>query len=164
MIAAACAYAFTDFTLPAAAIRPGVVLVLGIYTVLGLLLWNAFNAAVASTIDDPNASGRSALIMLPFLPAAMSMALVRDPDSWLARALALCPLTSAPAMPVRLVLSDPGFFEIGTSLVLLCAAIWIARNTSFMGTLRWRSPGEVAPLETLGIRQRKTLTACQVCA
>lgn len=118
----------TGFTLPAAAVRPGVVLALSVFTVLGLLLWNSFFAAVASTMDDPNTSSRSSLLMLPALPVVMSLAVLRDPDSLVSRILALCPLTSAPALPMRLVLSDPGLPEIGASVALLLGAIWLMRR------------------------------------
>jgi len=56
------------------------------------------------------------------------LAILRDPDSLVSRALALFPLTSAPALPVRLVLSDPGLLEIGASAALLLGAIWLTRR------------------------------------
>lgn len=127
-ILAFAAYLASGFTLPPAAVRPAVVVALVAFTVLGLLLWNSFFAAVASTIDDPNTSSRASLLFLPLLPVLMSMAVLRDPDSLLSRGLALCPLTSAPALPMRLVLSDPGVPEVGAALALLVAAIWIMRR------------------------------------
>lgn len=117
-----------SFELPAAAVRPGVLLLLAVYCVLGILLWNSFFAALASTIDDPNTSSRSSLLMLPVLPVILSLAVLRDPDGLLSRGLALLPLTSAPALPIRLVLSDPGALEIAASLLLLVAAIGFARR------------------------------------
>jgi ABC-2 type transport system permease protein len=66
-----------------------------------LLLWNSLFAAVASPLDDPNTSSRSSLLMLPALPVVMALAVLRDPDGVLARILALFPLTSAPALPIR---------------------------------------------------------------
>ncbi|MFN0178000.1 MAG: ABC transporter permease [Gemmatimonadales bacterium] len=118
----------TDFTLPAVIARPGVIAVLLLFTVLGLLLWNAFFAAIASTIDDPNTSSRGGLMMLPALPVVLGLAVMRDPDSLLSRGLALIPFTSVPALPVRLVLSDPGVVEIVVSGSLLVAAIWLTRR------------------------------------
>lgn len=117
-----------SFEPPAAAVRPGVLLLLAVYCVLGILLWNSFFAALASTIDDPNTSSRSSLLMLPVLPVILSLAVLRDPDGLLSRGLALLPLTSAPALPIRLVLSDPGALEIAASLLLLVAAIGFARR------------------------------------
>lgn len=116
------------FSLPAAAVRPGVLLALVTFTGLGLLLWNSFFAAVASTIDDPNTSARSSLLFLPMIPVIACLAILRDPDSLVSRILALFPLTSAPGLPVRLVLSDPGAFEIGASAALLLGAIWLTRR------------------------------------
>jgi ABC-2 type transport system permease protein len=120
----------SDFSLPAATVRPSVLLTLLATTVLGLLLWNAFFAAVAATLDDPNTSSRSSLLMLPALPFVLSLAVIRDPDGGIARFLALFPLTSAPALPVRQILSDPGLAEIDASLALLSGTVWLARRAA----------------------------------
>ncbi len=117
----------TGFAIPTIATRPTAVLVMMVFTALGLLLWNAFFAAVSSTLDDPNTSSRSSLMMLPMLPVVMSIALFKDADSLLAKVLAIFPLTSAPALPIRMVLSDPGWLEIGVSTVLLVGTIWLVR-------------------------------------
>jgi ABC-2 type transport system permease protein len=118
----------SGFTWPEAALRPGVILVLAVYTVLGLLLWNSFFAAVAATVSDVYTSSRSSLMFLPLLPVVLSIAVLRDPDALVARILALFPLTSAPALPMRLVLSDPGLVEVGCSLALLAGAVWVMRR------------------------------------
>jgi ABC-2 type transport system permease protein len=111
-------------------VRPSVLFTLLATTALGLLLWNAFFAAVAATLDDPNTSSRSSLLMLPVIPVVLSLAVIRDPDSVIARVLALFPLTSAPALPMRQVLSDPGLVEIAASLALLAAAVWFTRRAA----------------------------------
>jgi ABC-2 type transport system permease protein len=118
----------SGFTWPEAALRPGVILVLAVYTVLGLLLWNSFFAAVAATVSDVYTSSRSSLMFLPLVPVVLSIAVLRDPDALVARILALFPLTSAPALPMRLVLSDPGLVEVGCSLALLAGAVWVMRR------------------------------------
>jgi ABC-2 type transport system permease protein len=105
-----------------------VVVTLITFCILGMLLWNSFFAAVAATIDDPNTSSRSSLMLLPVLPVVTSMAVLRDPDTVLSRFLAVFPLTSAPALPVRLVLSDPGPLEIAIAIALLAASIWVMRR------------------------------------
>ncbi len=120
----------SGFTLPEATVRPSVLLTLILSTVLGLLLWNAFFAAVAATLDDPNTSSRSSLLMLPTLPVVLSLAVIRDPDGGIARFLALFPLTSAPALPVRQILSDPSLAEICASLALLSGTVWLARRAA----------------------------------
>jgi ABC-2 type transport system permease protein len=103
IIAAAAQFA-SGFSWPAAVLRPGVVLALAVYAVLGLLLWNSFFAAVAATVSDVYTSSRSSLLFLPLVPVVLSVAVLRDPDALVARTLALFPLTSSPALPMRLVL------------------------------------------------------------
>lgn len=120
----------SGFVWPSAALRPAVVAVLLLYTVLGLLLWNAFFAAVAATVNDMYTSSRSSLMFLPVLPVALSAAVIKDPDGVVARFLALLPFTSAPALPMRLVLSDPGIVEVGVSLALLAGAVWAMRTAA----------------------------------
>lgn len=119
-----------DVELPAAAARPGVLLALALFTLLGLLLWNAFFAALAATIEDPNHSSRTSLMLLPVLPVVATFAVLKDPDGALARALAVLPPTSASALPARLVLSDPGPLEVALSAALLVAAIALARRVA----------------------------------
>jgi ABC-2 type transport system permease protein len=53
---------------------------------------------------------------------------IDSPDSPAARALALIPLTSPAALPVRLVLSDPGVVETGVALALLAGTVLILRR------------------------------------
>jgi len=118
----------SGFVWPSAALRPAVALILLLYTMLGLLLWNAFFAAVAATVNDMYTSSRSSLTFLPLLPVVLSVAVIRDPDGLVARFLALFPLTSAPALPMRMVLSDPGLLEIGCSLAFLAGAVWLMRR------------------------------------
>jgi len=117
----------SGFAWPAAALRPSVVTVLLLYTVLGLLFWNAFFAAVAATVNDMYTSSRSSLMFLPVLPVVLSVVVIKDPDGLVARLLALLPITSAPALPMRLVLSDPGLVEVSASVAVLAGAVWVMR-------------------------------------
>jgi ABC-2 type transport system permease protein len=120
----------TDFAIPKIAIRPGIVLVIAVVAILGMILWNCFFAAVAATIDDPNTSTRSSMLMLPAIPVGLAVVVFRDPDSLLSHLLAVFPLTSAPALPARMVLSNPGIVEILASLLLLIGAIWLTRRVA----------------------------------
>lgn len=116
--------------LPAAVVSPGFLLVAALFTLLGLLLWTAFFAAVSATIDDPNTSTKGGLLFLPMLPVALSFAVVKDPDSILSRVLSLLPPTSASALPARLVLSDVPAWEPVVASLLLVAAIAVARRAA----------------------------------
>ena len=115
------------FSLPAVIVRPSVMLVLIVYSMLGLLLWNAFFGAFASTIDDPNTSTRTSVMFLPIIPVAMTVSVMRDPDHISSRVLSLFPITSPSAMPVRVIMSGASWPEIVASLALLIATIWFVR-------------------------------------
>jgi ABC-type uncharacterized transport system ATPase subunit len=111
-----------------AVIRPSFLVVLAVTSGLGLLLWNCFLAAVAATVDDPNTSSRSGWLFLPILPMTLSLAVFKDPDAWFSRFLAVLPVTSLPALPVRFVLSDPGIWEITVAWGLLVLAVALTRR------------------------------------
>lgn len=119
------------FDLPEAAARPGILLLLVVFCALALLLWNSAFAAFAATIDDPNTSARTSVMFVPMLFVGLACWVVlRDPDSTLARALGLFPLTSGPALPVRAILSHVGPLEALVSAVLLAATIWLFRRAA----------------------------------
>jgi ABC-2 type transport system permease protein len=119
------------FDLPDAAARPGILLLLLLFCTLALALWNSVFAAFAATLDDPNTSARTSLLFLPMLFIGLACwVVIRDPDSTLARALALFPLTSASALPIRAILSDAGVAEILLAAALLLATIWAVRRAA----------------------------------
>lgn len=117
-----------SFTIPSIIVRPGVIVVLVIFSALALAMWNAAFAAFASTIDDPNTSARTSVMFLPMLPVALTVSVLRDPDHVASRVLSLFPLTSPSAMPLRVILSDPGIVEVGAAIALLVAAVWLFRR------------------------------------
>lgn len=116
--------------LPVAVVSPGFLLAAALFTLLGLLLWTSFFAAVSATIDDPNTSTKGGLLFLPLLPVALTFAVVKDPDSVLSRALALLPPTSASALPARLVLADVPAWEPVVAGFLLLGAALVARRAA----------------------------------
>lgn len=131
LIVASLAKLAWGFTLPDVVARPGILLLLLVYCVLALALWNAVFAAFAATLDDPNTSTRTSLMFVPVLFIGLaSWIVLRDPDSAVARGLALFPLTSGPALPVRAMLSRVDAVETIVSLALLCATIWLVRRAA----------------------------------
>jgi ABC-2 type transport system permease protein len=131
MLIALAAKTAWGFTLPDAAARPGILLILLTFSALGLLLWNAFFAAFAATIDDPNTSARTSFMFLPVIFMGMAgWTVLRDPDSTVSRALAIFPLTSSPALPIRAILADVGLPELALSVALLIATIWLVRRAA----------------------------------
>jgi ABC-2 type transport system permease protein len=117
-----------DFPIPDIIVRPWVVVILVLFSGLAVAMWNALFAAFASTIDDPNTSTRTSIMFLPFLPMAMSVSVLRDPDHIASRVLSLFPLTSPSAMPLRVILSNPGPVEIVAAIALLVGTVWLFRR------------------------------------
>jgi ABC-2 type transport system permease protein len=115
------------FTMPPIASDFGTLGLVLLVTLLGVLFWYAFMAAVAATIDDPNSSTRSLLLFLPVLPMGAAFALLQKADSTLAQVLGVFPLTSMAVMPLRLVLTSVAWWEVPLALVLLAAAAWGCR-------------------------------------
>lgn len=98
-----------------------------LFAAAGFAFWFTLFALVAATIDDPNSSGRSALMFLPFLPLSLVFVGLDAPDAGWMRALALIPGVSPSAMPVRILLGEPAAWEIVLSLLLLAAGAMALR-------------------------------------
>lgn len=116
--------------LPPVVLDPGLLLLLVLITGLGVVVWFAFLAALAATIDDPNSSGRSGMLMLPMLPSVVAFALVSRADSVLAQGLSLFPLTSMAVMPVRLIVTSVPAWEVVLTVLLLAGAAWLFRRAA----------------------------------
>lgn len=112
-----------DIPLPGAAIVAQVI----VLVLLGLVLWYAVLGAFTSTIDDPNDSMRSTVLLLPMLPMYLAYLMKAKSDTALAVGLSTFPLTSYAALPVRLATTTPAWWEFPLAVVLLLGAIWLAR-------------------------------------
>ena len=116
--------------LPAAAGDPLFLAALVAFSSLGFLLWFTFFAAIAATVDDPNNSSRGGWIMFPLLPLGLAFAVMRDPDTLLARVLALLPPSAPTVMPVRILLGEVTALEVLASLAGLAGAIALLRRAA----------------------------------
>jgi ABC-2 type transport system permease protein len=99
-----------------------------LFTTMGILLWNAMMAAVASVITDPNNSGKGSLMMLPVLFVLASLFVLAEPDNSFAVFLSWFPLTSATAMPMRWISTEIAWWEVIGSFVVLTAAFYFLRK------------------------------------
>lgn len=95
---------------------------------LGLLFWSAFNAGLAATIDDPNHSARTSVMLLPVLPTVFSFMLMKHPDMLLSKVMSWLPLTSMGMMPLRVVQGSAGPLEALGSALLLLASFLVLRR------------------------------------
>ena len=105
-----------------------VIFVYLLFTLLGILFWNAFLAAIASLINDPNNSGKTTFMMVPILFVLLAFLVLKDPGNSVAVFLSWFPLTSASAMPVRAAVTSVGWYEIAGSFSLLTAAFYFMRK------------------------------------
>ncbi len=124
---------FFQFTgLPASAILeylylPSIALYLP-FALMGVLIWNAILAAIASVITDPNNSGKSPLMMLPVVFVLASFLVTRDPDSGLSVFLSWFPFTSATSMPMRWAITEVGIWQLAASFFLLLLTFYFLRK------------------------------------
>jgi len=119
---------FLPIPMPTRIGDPFVLAALALVAILGVLMWSCFFGAVAATINDPNTSAKGPLLFLPLFPVVLSLFVIDSPDAVASRVMAVFPLTSPAAFPVRLVLSDPGLLETGAALALLAATVLVVRR------------------------------------
>ena len=98
------------------------------FSLIGILIWNAILAAIASIITDPNNSGKSSLMMLPLVFIFASFLVTRDPDNGLSIFLSWFPLTSATSMPVRWAITEVGYWQLAGSFLLLVLTFYFLRK------------------------------------
>ncbi|WP_376693079.1 ABC transporter permease [Wenzhouxiangella sp. EGI_FJ10409] len=101
-----------------------------VLALLGILMWNAFLAGVAATIDDPNTSQKAGWMMLPLLPVGLAFFTLVNPDSALIQFLGVFPLTSYAVLPARMVMTSVAWWEIALALPLLAATAWLFRRAA----------------------------------
>lgn len=97
---------------------------------LGLLFWSAFYAGLAATIDDPNHSARTSVMLLPVMPIVFSLMLVKLPDAMLSKVLSWLPITSMGMMPLRVVQGSAGPWEALGSAALLLGSFLVLRRVA----------------------------------
>jgi len=104
------------------------ILLFFMFTLMGVMMWNAFLAAIASMITDPNNSGKSGVMLLPLIFVFSSFLVMRDPDDGVSVFLSWFPLTSATAMPMRWVATELAWWEFAGSFVVLAATFYLLRK------------------------------------
>jgi ABC-2 type transport system permease protein len=97
---------------------------------LGLLFWNAFLAAIAATIDDPQTSSRSGVMLLPTLIIGMPLVLLTQLDEWPGRLLSWFPPTAPGALAARFGLGQAPWLDLAVGCALLGLAAWAARRAA----------------------------------
>lgn len=117
----------SSITWPALPTEPWPLLLVLVVTMLGVVMWFSFMAAIAATIDDPNSSPRSVMLLIPVLPMGLAFSLLSRPDTWVAQTLAIFPLTSMAVLPVRMLMTSVPWWEPLLAVLLLGGASWTFR-------------------------------------
>lgn len=109
----------------------GTVVILSIlFALLGLVMINAMMAGFAATIDDPNHSGRTAVMLIPALFVGAGFGIMDSPQGILAQVLSWFPLTSFAVMPVRVADGGVAWWEWLGSLMVLVVATYLIRSAA----------------------------------
>lgn len=120
----------SGWSIPLSITNPLLIVTLFLLSISGFLLWNTFFSAIAATINDPNTSARSTLMMAPVIPVVIAFYALGNPDSLVMKILSFFPLTSSSVLSARLVLTDVPLIEIILSLILLIISIWYLRKAA----------------------------------
>jgi ABC-2 type transport system permease protein len=98
-----------------------------VFCTLGIFFWNYVFVGFSATIDDPNHSGKTGMMMLPMLPVMLVFIVIGEPNGQVAKLLSLFPLTSISFMPMRIASMDVPLWQVGLSIVLLIGGIYYVR-------------------------------------
>lgn len=98
------------------------------FSLLGVVLCASFMGAIAASIDDPNNSSKSAVMMITWLPMVFTFLVIDSPAGLGMTILSFIPFTSFAAMPVKMTMVDVGWWQPLLSLVILFATVyWLRR-------------------------------------
>ena len=98
------------------------------FALLGVLLSACFMGAIAASIDDPNTSGKGAVMMITWLPMLFTYLVIDSPTGTAMTVLSWLPLTSFAAMPVKMAMVELAWWQPLLSLLLLLVAVWWMRR------------------------------------
>lgn len=107
-----------------------VVLWLVPFALLGVVLCASFMGAIAASIDDPNNSGKSAVMMITWLPMVLTFIVIDSPAGTGMTLLSFLPLTSFAAMPVKMAMVTVPWWQPLLSLLLLLATVYWMRRVA----------------------------------
>ena len=98
-----------------------------LFAVLGVLFWNYLYTGFAATIDDPNHSGKTGVMLLPAVPVMLVFSAMGEPNGQMATILSIVPLTSISFMPMRLASMDVPMIQYLLSLMFLVLSVVLMR-------------------------------------
>lgn len=111
-------------------LSPGLLLTVAALATVGFCLWFCFFGAIAATIDDPNTSSRSILMLVPMVAPVLAIPAYLHPDSGLALCSSLFPPTAPIALTVRLVIAEVAAWEVIVALAGMLLATAVLRRAA----------------------------------
>lgn len=112
-----------ELAIPGGIERPGLLFVALLFILGGFLFWFALMTAIAAIMDDPHTSNRTQFMFLPVLPLIPAFLAVGDPGAAWVRILAILPPTSSAVLPVRMLMTEVPWWEVGVAALLLVLAV-----------------------------------------
>ncbi|WP_372873071.1 ABC transporter permease [Shewanella sp.] len=113
------------------------------FLTMGVLLLNSFLAGFAATIDDPNHSGRSVVMLLPGLLIGSIFMVMDNAEGLAMQWLSWLPLTSFGAMPLRVLSTDVPWWEwLGALMLLVAFVMWLSKASARVFELGIRMYGK----------------------
>ncbi|CAH9063776.1 putative protein YhaP [Pseudoalteromonas holothuriae] len=100
---------------------------LGLFALLGIYMATAFMAAIASAIDDPNHSGKTAFMILPLLPMIIGFFIIDSPSGTFVEVLSYFPLTAFAVMPMKMALIDVPIWQTLIAIVSTLIGCYFTR-------------------------------------
>jgi len=100
------------------------------FALLGVVLCASYMGAIAASIDDPNNSGKSAVMMITWLPMILTFIVIDSPAGMGMTLLSFIPLTSFAAMPVKMAMVTMPWWQPLLSLLLLLATVYWMRRVA----------------------------------
>lgn len=104
-----------------------------ILAIAGYLLFAAIFVAIGATVEDMTSTSnfQGLVMMLPFLPLIFIGPIIGDPSGIIAKIGSFIPFTAPAVWIMRLsLLEEWPWIEIGISLVVLFAAIWLVMKAA----------------------------------
>lgn len=114
-----------------------------VFFLLGFLLYSTIYALIGSMVTTTQEGGQFVLFTVIILMAGLYSVfpIVRDPNSTFSLVASMTPFISPIAMPARIFIETPPFWQILISILLnvlaICGVIWVAARVYRIGMLMY---------------------------